>query len=167
MRAQRERQFRAIADEATPAIGAYIKRRVYPLSHSDVDDLVEEVLIIAWRRLDDIPTGAEVPWLIGVARNVLRNAHRRHRRATAVVSRMAPPRHDPSAEDSVIADEEVRTALEALSDDDRDIVLLHAWDGRNTDEIGLILGITTNAAAVRLSRAQDRFRKNFANASVS
>ena len=155
MKAARERRFRAVADEATPAVGAYIRRRIYPLSYSDVDDLVEEVLIIAWRRLDDIPEGAEVPWLIGVARNVLRNAH------------LPSPHHDASAEDNVIADEGVRAALESLSDDDRDIVLLHAWDGRSASEIGVILNITANAAAVRLSRAQDRFRKNFTTVTVS
>jgi len=166
MRAQRERRFRAVADEATPSIGAYIWRRIYPLSYSDVDDLVEEVLIIAWRRLDDIPTGAEVPWLIGVARNVLRNAHRKFRRGEVVAAHLSPPSHGSSAEDNVIADEGVRAALEALSDDDRDIILLHAWDGRSADEIGLILGVTSNAAAVRLSRAQDRFRKNFSSISL-
>jgi len=167
MRAARERRFRAIADEATPAIGAYIRRRIYPLNASDVDDLVEEVLFIAWRRLDDIPSGAEVPWLIGVARNVLRNAQRKHRRGEAAAALMAPPHHDASAEDHVIADEGVRAALEALSDDDRDIVLLHAWDNRSAAEIAVILGITTNAAAVRLSRAQERFRSHFAPTSVA
>lgn len=166
MRAQRERRFRIVTDEATPAIGAYIKRRIYPLSFSDVDDLVEEVLIIAWRRLDDIPTGAEVPWLIGVARNVLRNAHRKFRRGQDVTSHLARPYHDSSAEDNFIADEGVRDALESLSEDDRDVILLHAWDGRSTAEIGLILGLSTNAAAVRLSRAQARFRQNFASVSI-
>jgi RNA polymerase sigma-70 factor (ECF subfamily) len=166
MRAQRERRFRAVAGEATPAIGAYLKRRIYPLSSSDVDDLVEEVLIIAWRRLDDIPVGAEVPWLIGVARNVLRNAHRKFRRGQDATSQLARPHHDSSAEDNVIADEGVRTALEALSEDDRDIVLLHAWDGRSAAEIGVILGVSANAAAVRLSRAQERFRQNFASVSI-
>ena len=166
MRAARERRFRTIADQATPAIGAYIRRRIYPLSYADADDLIEEVLIIAWRRLDDIPTGAEVPWLIGVARNVVRNAHRKYRRGEAAVASLAPPHHAASAEDHVIADEGVRHALESLSEDDRDIVLMHAWDGCSTSDIGVILGITTNAAAVRLSRAQDRFRRNFAEVTV-
>ena len=166
MRVAKEHRFRAVADVATPVIGAYIRRRIYPLTYSDVDDLIEEVLIIAWRRLEDIPVDAEIPWLIGVARNVLRNAHRKYRRAINVVSLMAPAHHESSAEDNVIADEGVRSALASLSEDDRDIVLLHAWDGRSATEIGVIFGVSANAAAVRLSRAQERFRQNFADISI-
>ena len=65
-----------------------------------------------------------------------------------------------------MADEAVRSALEALSEDDRDIVLMHAWDGLSSAQIGTILGITTNAAAVRLSRAQERFRSHFSSVTV-
>jgi RNA polymerase sigma-70 factor (ECF subfamily) len=158
----RERRFRELAGEATPVVGAYLRRRLYPLSPSDLDDLVEEVLIVAWRRLDDIPVDAQIPWLIGVARNVLRNAVRKHRRLAAVESRLQPVAPAAAAEDHVVADEGVREALAALSEDDREILLLHAWDGRSAAEIAVVLGVTTNAAAVRLSRAEDRFRRNFA-----
>jgi RNA polymerase sigma-70 factor (ECF subfamily) len=157
----RERRFRVLALEATPPIGAYLRRRLYPLAAADLDDLVEEVLLIAWRRFDDIPSDAQIPWLIGVARNVLRNAVRKQRRISTLESHLRPASPDAAAEDYVIADLSIREALSSLSDDDREILLLHFWDGRTSLEIGVIFGITTNAAAVRLSRAQDRFRRNF------
>ena len=150
-----------LALEATPPIGAYLRRRLYPLAAADLDDLVEEVLLIAWRRFDDIPSDAQIPWLIGVARNVLRNAVRKQRRISTLESHLRPASPDAAAEDYVIADQSIREALSSLSDDDREILLLHFWDGRTSLEIGVIFGITTNAAAVRLSRAQDRFRRNF------
>ncbi|MDE3065607.1 MAG: sigma-70 family RNA polymerase sigma factor [Acidobacteriota bacterium] len=162
----RESRFRALAVEVTPVVGAYLRRRLYPLSEGDLDDLVEETLLVVWRRLDDVPADAGVAWSIGVARNVLRNAQRKRRRALAVQDRLRPAPPSAPAEDLVIADEGVRHALAALSDDDREILLLHAWDGRSATEIAEIFHLSTNAAAVRLSRAESRFRRLFTEAVV-
>ncbi|MGH9021337.1 MAG: RNA polymerase sigma factor [Acidimicrobiales bacterium] len=161
-----ESRFRALAVEATPVVGAYLRRRVYPLPASDVDDLVEEVLLITWRRFDDVPADAQIPWMIGVARNVLRNAQRKGRRVAEVEGRARPSGATAPAEDQVIADESVRVALAALSDDDREILLLHAWDGRSAADIARVFHLTTNAAAVRLSRAEARFRRLLSETTV-
>lgn len=147
-------------------VTAYLRRRLYPLVPADLDDLVEEVLVIAWRRLDDIPSDAQIPWLIGVARNVLRNAVRKQRRQSILEARLRPSQPDAPAEEYVIADESVRAALGAMSEDDRELLLLHFWDGRSARDLGTVMGLSTNAAAVRLSRAQDRFRQHFAVVSV-
>ena len=155
MSRRREQAFRALAQKVTPEGGLYLRRRLYPLPASDLDDLVEEVLIVLWRRFDDVPEDAEVAWSIGVARNVLRNAQRSARRAGAHVARPVGP--DASAEDQVVADETVRAALAALSDDDRELLTLHAWDGLGPRELAATFNITENAAAVRLSRARARF----------
>jgi RNA polymerase sigma-70 factor (ECF subfamily) len=162
MTSARERRFRTIAQEATPIVGAYLQRRIYPLSQSDVDDLVEETLIIAWRRLDDIPEEAPIAWMVGVARNVLRNAQRKVRRGERALQRTRVTSMSASAEDQVVADEAVRTALAHLSDDDREIITLSAWDGLSGADIARIYGISVNAAAVRLSRAHERFRAHLA-----
>jgi RNA polymerase sigma-70 factor, ECF subfamily len=162
-----ESRFRALAAEATPAVGAYLRRRLYPLPLADLDDLVEEVLLVTWRRLDDVPEDAAVPWMIGVARNVLRNAQRKVRRRTDLEGRVRPPGDSSPAEEQVIADEGVRAALAALSEDDREILLLHAWDGRSAAEIALVLQLSPNAAAVRISRAEARFRRHFEAATVT
>ena len=152
---RREQAFRALAQKVTPEVGLYLRRRLYPLPASDLDDLVEEVLIVLWRRFEDVPADAEVAWSIGVARNVLRNAQRSARRASAHVPRAVGA--DASAEDHVVADETVRAALAALSEDDRELLTLHAWDGLGPRELAAALRITENAAAVRLSRARARF----------
>lgn len=160
MSRRREQAFRALAQKVTPEVGLYLRRRLYPLPASDLDDLVEEVLIVLWRRFDDVPEDAEVAWSIGVARNVLRNAQRSARRASAHVARPVGP--DASAEDQVVADETVRAALAALSHEDRELLTLHAWDGLGTRELAITYGITENAAAVRLSRARARFEAQMA-----
>lgn len=140
------------------AVANYLRRRLYPLSEADLDDLVEETMIIVWRRLDDVPDDAELPWMIGVARNVLRNARRATTRRRSMEARLAAPRSDSSAEEYVVADVAIADALARLSDDDRELVLLHAWDGLDSHELARLYSVSVNAAAIRLSRAQRRFR---------
>jgi RNA polymerase sigma-70 factor (ECF subfamily) len=159
MGAPDEDRFARLVHEHSSAVGNYLRRRLYPLSLSDLDDLVEETMIVVWRRIDSVPADAELPWMLGVARNVLRNARRSKNRRSAFESRLAPTPDDASAEEHVIADETVRGALASLPDDDREILLLNAWDGLDTHALGVYFVISTNAAAVRLSRAQHRFRE--------
>jgi hypothetical protein len=59
---------RALARRFAPDVEVYLRRRIYPLPESDVDDLVQSVFIVAWRRPDAIPEGDELPWLIGAER---------------------------------------------------------------------------------------------------
>ncbi len=157
----RDNRLERVIRDHESAVGNYLRRRLYPLGTADLDDLVGETFTIVWRRLDDLPVDAELAWIIGVARNVLRNAQRaRHRRRSHEA--MVPPRPSlPASEDVVVADARVRHALESLREDDREILLLHEWDGLAVAEIGRVLGVSPDAAAVRLSRARSRFRANY------
>ena len=112
-------RFRRLVHEHSPAIGNYLRRRLYPLTLADLDDLVEETLLVVWRRIDSVPDEAELPWMIGVARNVLRNSRRSQYRRTNFESTLRAAPDEPSAEDLVIADVSVRDALKSLNDDDR------------------------------------------------
>ncbi len=161
-----QERFSRIVTEHSGAVANYLRRRLYPLSVSDLDDLVEETMIVVWRRLNDVPPDAELAWTLGVARNVLRNARRARARRSAMEGHVRTPGYDASAEDHVLADAGVREALAALDDDERDIVLLNAWDGLDTHALAAYYAISTNAAAVRLSRAQRRFRDLLATADV-
>ncbi len=166
MGAPDEDRFARLVHEHSNAVGNYLRRRLYPLNVSDLDDLVEETMIVVWRRIDRVPADAELPWMLGVARNVLRNARRSKNRRSATESRLTPRPNDASAEEHVVGDDSVRHALKSLPDDDREILLLNAWDGLDTHALGAYFVISTNAAAVRLSRAQHRFRELLNEAQV-
>ena len=62
------------------------------------------------------------------------------------------------AEEFVVANESIRTAMKALGRREREVLTLHFWDGLSTEEIGLSLSISSRAAAVALSRAQQHLR---------
>ncbi len=166
MGSPKDDRFRCLVHEHGAAIANYLRRRLYPLTVADLDDLVEETMLVVWRRLNDIPREAELPWMIGVARNILRNARRSQYRKSNFEAALRAPHDHSSAEDHVIADASVRDALTALNEDDREVLLLNAWDGLDTHALGVALSITTNAAAVRLSRAQSRFRERFTSLEV-
>jgi RNA polymerase sigma-70 factor (ECF subfamily) len=152
-----EDEFREFAIEAIPVISNYARRRLAPLSASELDDVVARVLEVAWRRRSDIPDEAPLAWTIGVTRRTLANAHRSYRRQRALVARQRSAGTSSSAEDQVSASRTVSDALSQLSESDREILTLHYWDGVDVPGLAQILSVTTNAAAVRLTRARQRF----------
>ena len=79
-------------------------------------------------------------------------------------SRLVPLADTSSAEDQVIADAELNRALSRLRPSDREVLLLHFWDGLNVEELAVALLITSNNAKVRLSRATSRLRAFLADA---
>jgi RNA polymerase sigma-70 factor (ECF subfamily) len=99
-----------------------------------------------------------------VARNVLHNEHRRRRRRSELVERVA--RHIPeSAWRSLPRDEEGLVALlclRALSEEERELLMLMAWEGLRPAEIARVLGCSPSAARVRVHRARRRLHQAIA-----
>ncbi len=132
---------------------AFVRRRG---ADASAEDLVADAFIVAWRRLDDIPAGAERAWLFGVARRLLANARRGQRRGMKAVELLAADaRSSPAVETGVSS--ELTAALARLREADREVLTLAAWEELTPAEIGVVLGITANAAAIRLHRARARF----------
>ena len=157
MAARDQEWFRGIyADNYRPLL-AYARRRT---DAATADDVVADVFLTAWRRRDDVPLGTERLWLFGVARNLIRNSIRSKRRRRAAQARLElvrPPEADDPAD--CASDERstlLRAALDMLSEADREVLMLVAWEELRHAEIGQVLGISANAAAIRVHRARKR-----------
>jgi RNA polymerase sigma-70 factor (ECF subfamily) len=142
----------------------YLLRRVDP---STAEDITAETFLVAWRRLDSLPA-REAGWLCGIARRVLANQRRADGRHQALVERSVtgPPPVPPGPEDIVLADLELSAALRALSETDREALLLAAWDRFEPAEAAAVLGCSRTAYTVRLHRARRRLATMLASRST-
>ena len=144
---QRRLRFERLFYAHAGAVRAYARRRIDATS---ADDTVSEVFAVAWRRLDDVPDDA-LPWLLGCSRRVLSHQRRRARRDTALADRLEAAAGPPAAIDDTLG-----RALSTLSDRDREVLLLIAWEGLSQAQAAKVLGCSRNALAVRLHRARRR-----------
>lgn len=129
----------------------YLLRRTDPAT---ADDVLGEVLLVLWRRLDDAPLDTPLPWVYGVARGCLANARRSAARQERLVHRLAQVRADAGRDDG-----DLEQALLALPAADGEILRLWAWEQLPPRELATALGISPNAASIRLHRAKKRLRK--------
>ncbi|MBB6567417.1 sigma-70 family RNA polymerase sigma factor [Kribbella sandramycini] len=125
---------------------------------ADAADLVAETFLIAWRRLDEVPAGQILPWLYGVARRVLSNHRRGETRRHGLADRLRDDlRTTPvAAEPAAVETQHAADVFRQLSDPDRELLALVAWEGLDTTQLAATLGCSRNAAMVRLHRARRR-----------
>ncbi|MFD0684159.1 RNA polymerase sigma factor [Actinomadura fibrosa] len=149
-----EERFTAMYDGCRQRVWAYAVSRA---GRHVADDVVSETFAVAWRRLREVPDPA-LPWLLGVARNVLRDGHRaevRRESFAAELRRWAPRPTGDIAED-VAERLAVLRAMAALPEDDREILVLVAWQGLAPREAARVVGCSAAALRVRLHRARRR-----------
>jgi len=160
--ADTERRYRVVFDRYHPDIYAYFKRRI---DADTAKDCTAETFLVAWRRIDKVPDGDEaLRWLYRVARNVLRNEYRTKRRSRNLSARLGGNGggSQPSPETVIVRreeDEEVLQALQRLSTQDQEILLLSVWEELPPIEIAEIFGCTSHAVSQRLYRASGRLAK--------
>lgn len=157
----RDAEFEAVFTATYGSVLAYARRRV----GVDADDVVAETFAVAWRRLDDIPTGNPLPWLYGVARRVVSESRRAGRRRDALSARLQweavhAPIHD------LFAGTTIFDSLARLSPHDREVILLVAWDELDAAQAAKALGCSTVAYRVRLHRARKRLRSSLERSRV-
>ncbi len=137
------------------AVVAYVRRRAPAES---VDDVVAETFLVAWRRLEHVPTES-LPWLLAVARNVIATQRRGTARRRALHSRLQSAAVETVEQLSVAELGPVAAALASLSEKDREALTLIAWDGLRPSQAAAVLGESPSTFRVRLHRAKRRLRR--------
>lgn len=121
------------------------------------EDVVSETFLITWRRLREVPDPV-LPWLLGVARNLLRKQQDSGLRGRALAARLADlaPAPEGDVADRVAMRATALAALAELGDNDVEALVLVSWYGLTPAEAARVAGCTVKAFNVRLHRARRR-----------
>jgi RNA polymerase sigma-70 factor (ECF subfamily) len=154
---ERRQRFELIAAQVYEPLQRYLRRRA---SAEDAADVLSEVLLTVWRRLDDLPADSPLPWCYGVARRLLANQRRGAQRHLRLVERItneasASPSHE-------VEDPALEAALSELSEADQELLRLWAWEQLEPREIATVLMTTPNAVSLRLTRARSKLESKLA-----
>ena len=145
-------RFEEIYEEHRDAVRAFVRRRA---PASVVDDVVSETFLVCLRKLERVPA-EPLPWLYAVARKTLANQRRRLERDdrlgdVALASEVAEP--EP------VGDIALAAAFAALSERDREVLRLVAWEGLSLGQAAVVLGCSAVACRVRYHRAKTRLAR--------
>lgn len=131
------------------------------------DDLLSVVFLEAWRRREkELAEGNVLPWLYGIAANVVRNRRRSERRFAAALRRLPPletePDFSPASEERVDDARRMHDALgllRQLPEREREVFALCAWMDLSYEDAAAALELPIGTIRSRLSRARARLRE--------
>jgi RNA polymerase sigma factor (sigma-70 family) len=161
--------FSLIVERHATSVFRYLASRV---DRSTSEDLLADVFETAFRARQRYDTRNDnaLPWLLGIATNMLRHHRRSEMRHASMVRRVTQlhgrKNETPEATDAVATSAEldvemqcVRRALAGLNDRHRQVLVLSAGLGLSYEDIALALGIRIGTVRSRLSRARQRLRE--------
>jgi RNA polymerase sigma factor (sigma-70 family) len=152
-----EQRLEQLAETHGPRVVAYLARRTdHP---ADAADVFQAVLLVAWRRLPDVPSDdqAALAWLLATARRCLANDRKSQTRRLQATQRLgesvhvsnpSPPEDHPS----------LTEALMDLNEADRELVTLVYWEDLTIEQAAQVLNLFAPTARKRLERARTRLR---------
>jgi RNA polymerase sigma factor (sigma-70 family) len=158
-------RFADIFDRHIDPVRRFVFRR---LGESRGDEVISEVFRIAFesRAKFDGTSDSALPWLYGIAANLVRREHRSHVRHLTALERLAQRRQivsDPILDaaarlDAGVTAQDLARALVTLNDDEREVLLMVAWEELTPTQAAAALGIPAATARTRLHRARLHIR---------
>ena len=156
-----DERFTRLFEQSYAVVRRFVERRV---GAGQVDYVVAETFLVAWRRLDDLPGDERQrqAWLYATARNVMANDVRTGRRWQALAVRLASEPNPSAGEtdgiDGVAARIDLQQAWHRLSAVHQEALALTVLDGLGATDAARVLGISPVAYRLRLSRARRALR---------
>lgn len=149
-------EFTTIYRQFLNPVTKYLARRVNP---SDVEELASRVFEIAWQKRAQASAGFELPWLYRIAGYVVSNHRRSEAAKASFLALFRPNDAAPSAEDIAIVDLSLSQAWAKLAPAERQAISLSSFEGLDNPSAARVLDISTNAFALRLSKAKSKLKK--------
>lgn len=163
-----DRRFESCFRDNYPAILAFAIRRV--AERGEAEDAAAETFAVAWRRRDLIPA-EPLPWLYGIGLRVVANQRRSNRRRRRLDDRLEQEARAgaaaPEPVEALHRRDAFSRAFTQLSESEREVLRLIAWDGLDTREAAIVLGCSPTAFRVRLHRARSHLAKHLRGAGHS
>ena len=151
----------AYADHVREVL-AYCLRRT---SQTLAEDAAAEVFAVAWRRVSELPAEPQtLPWLYGVAANVLKNQRRSTRRmrnlSVKIGSQASKRTRGPEGQaiDRSVHDE-VALAIMSLKPKYRDVIRLVEWEGLTRSHVAGMMGVSRSTIDQRIHRAYQQLAR--------
>jgi len=133
------------------------------VAEADVDDALQDVFLVAARKLGGVPVEGERAFLYGVAVRVASNARRGARRHTEIFADAphAEASADVLAPDEVLVQRETRRLLDVALDEMpfelRTVFVLLELEELSMAEVAELIGVPQGTVASRMRRARERF----------
>jgi RNA polymerase sigma-70 factor (ECF subfamily) len=154
--------FAVLYDRHGLAVRRYVARRV---GDDAGDDLASEVFIRAFRARARFRAehASALPWLLGIANNVIADHRRLERRRFAALERMTQQTAAPVESNDVGVAAELIGALRMLPAVERDTFLLVVWGEVTQEEAAVALGVPVGTVSSRMTRARKRLEAALAS----
>lgn len=156
---------RAFFSEFYPRVYRFVWSRTRA-SHADVEEIVQDVLLHAWRDRERFRGEADpVTWILSIARHRILEARRkedRRERADSVVRALREADRQPIPQE-ILGTAETRArvwaALEGLEKEYADVLVRRYVEGQSVRRMAEELHESEKAVESRLHRAREAFRE--------
>ena len=156
--------FGAVFDRHYDSVYRFVRRRV---GETLADDVASETFVRAFdaRERYDTRRPNALPWLLGIAVNLLSHHYRSEERRLRAYAKTGVDAEWDATDaadarlDATATRRRLAAALAALRPDERDVLLLHAWGDLDYAGIAEALAVPTGTVRSRLSRARERVRQ--------